>query len=203
MAGASALMTGPTDATAPGWADSQRLLRQARDGDGEAARRLVDAHSARIYGLAQRMLGDSAEAEDVTQQTFLTLWDRGEQFRGHSSLGTYLHRIAANLCLDRLRRRDPRLQSLDEELILELPDTAAGPAVQFEQQQSREDLQRQLSRLPARQRMALMLWAYHDAGPAELGEVFDLSANAASQLLHRAQSNLRTLMTTGARHVQG
>jgi len=194
-------MTARVDAATPDWAAGQRLLWRARDGDAAAARELVAVHSAGIYRLAARMLADPVEAEDVTQQTFLALWERGDQFRGQSSVGTWLHRIAANLCLDRLRRKGSRWLSLDEELAETLPEPADGPSEHLERQQSAEGLHASLALLPPRQRTAVVLWAWHDAGPAELGEVLGINANAASQLLHRAQTQLKRIMQ-GEQHAE-
>jgi len=82
------------------------LLRAYADGDQAAARTLTARHAPRVFRLARRMLGDGTEAEDVTQEAMLRLWRQAPDWQeGRGALGTWLYRVTANLCLDRLRRR--------------------------------------------------------------------------------------------------
>src|SRR5690606_18087537 len=82
------------------------LLGRIAAGDGPACAVLVDRHLGRVVALAWRMLGSRADAEDVAQEVFLRAWQRAASWRpeGGARFSTWLHRVAVNLCLDRLRR---------------------------------------------------------------------------------------------------
>jgi RNA polymerase sigma-70 factor (ECF subfamily) len=83
-----------------------RLLEACRSGDREAFRRLFDIHKDRVYSVALHHLrGDAAAAEDVTQQVFIALFRRIDQFRGEAEFTTWLHRLVVNACLDEWKRR--------------------------------------------------------------------------------------------------
>src|SRR5262245_39013877 len=84
----------------------EALLSRIADGDAAAVRALVARKLPRVLGLAQRMLNDPGEAEDVAQETFLRAWRQAPKWRtGEARFDTWLHRVALNLCYDRLRRR--------------------------------------------------------------------------------------------------
>ena len=84
--------------------DLDRITRAAA-GDPAAVSSLVDRYSSGVLALATRMLGDAAEAEDVTQETFLRAWKALPTWEPRAKFSTWLHRVALNLCYDRLRRR--------------------------------------------------------------------------------------------------
>src|SRR5215813_6080589 len=88
------------------------LVRRVGAGEGPACAALVDRHLPRILGLAGRLLGSRADAEEVAQEVFLRVWQQAGRWRaGEARFSTWLHRVAVNLCQDRLRRR--RETSLD------------------------------------------------------------------------------------------
>ncbi|RLB53567.1 MAG: RNA polymerase subunit sigma-70 [Deltaproteobacteria bacterium] len=103
---------------APGIPEHERLLvRQLKRGQPRAFEQLVRLHQDRIYGLCLRMMGNQQEAEDLTQEVFLTIFKHIDRFRGESSLSTWIYRITRNHCLNRLkflrRRAQHRRQQLD------------------------------------------------------------------------------------------
>ncbi len=82
------------------------LVQRVGRGDTAAAQALVARKLPRIHGLARRLLGDAAEAEDVAQDAFLRVWKQAPSWRpGQAKFDTWLHRVTLNLCYDRLRRR--------------------------------------------------------------------------------------------------
>ena len=95
------------------------MARRCREGDPAAFEALYRAHAGRLFGLVSRMLGSAPEAEDVLQEIFVSAHRKMGGFRGESSLGTWLYRIAVNHCLDHLRSRGARMaratESLDQE----------------------------------------------------------------------------------------
>jgi len=104
-------------------------LEALKAGDKRAFAALVDAYSPRLYRLALRMLGDPLEAEDVLQDTFLKAFRNLQSFEGRSKMGTWLYRIASNEALMRLRKRQPTIVSMDQDI--ETPDGSGLPS-QFE-----------------------------------------------------------------------
>src|ERR671914_2107804 len=99
----------PTDSIAR----EQRLLEAAREGDDDAFRQLVDAHRTDLHAHCYRMLGSLHDADDALQDTLLRAWRALPGFRGRSSLRTWVHRIATNVCLDALARRPKRVLPID------------------------------------------------------------------------------------------
>jgi RNA polymerase sigma-70 factor (ECF subfamily) len=94
--------------TANGVAPSNDVVRRAQQGDVNAFESLYRAHAPAVHALARRMLGDEREVGEAVQDIFVRAWERLASFRGESALGTWLHRLAVNLILERLRsaRRD-------------------------------------------------------------------------------------------------
>jgi RNA polymerase sigma-70 factor (ECF subfamily) len=104
----------------------RQLVARCLDGDGAAERALYDAHVERIYRLMHRMAGDGDLAADFTQDTFIRAFQRLEQFRGDSSLATWLHTIAVSVALNGMRKvKRLRVRSDTMDSIAELP-TAGG-----------------------------------------------------------------------------
>ncbi len=189
----------PPDAS---WSDDRGLFRSARAGEPKATRALVESLSPRAHALAWRMLGDTAEAEDVLQEAFVRLFN-GAEFQGQSRLGTFFHTMVARLCLDRIRRRKPELlldaqdfDQVSEEERQPFPD----PEDQLSHQQLADQMQAAITRLSPRQRMAISLWAYHDFEVTDIARALDCDLNAAHQCLHRAKVSLRKLLEGNIGH---
>ena len=104
------------------------LLAQAQAGDHHAFAQLYSLHKKRIYSLCMRMLGNTAEAEDLTQETFLQLHRKIATFRGDSAFSTWLHRLAINVVLMQLRKKGLSLISMDEAME---PDPKGSPGRGF------------------------------------------------------------------------
>ena len=83
------------------------LVSRARQGDKQAFDTLVGLHQDRVFALAYRMLGSAEDAADIQQEAFVKAWRSLGKFRGDASFGTWVHRIAVNLCLARKRRKQP------------------------------------------------------------------------------------------------
>lgn len=83
------------------------LVARAQSGDLNAFDGLINLHQDRVFALAYRMLGNSEDAADVQQETFIQAWRNLHRFRGDAALSTWLHRIAVNICLSRRRRPEP------------------------------------------------------------------------------------------------
>lgn len=165
--------------------DTELLARYAA-GEQAAARALTFRHAPRLLGLARRMLGDAAEAEDVAQETLLRLWKIAPDWREEAKLSTWLYRVASNLCVDRLRRR--RERGLDG--VAEPIDAAATPLEEMEARERAGALDAALGLLPDRQRAAIVLRHIEEHSNIEIAAILDLSVEAVESLLARGRRAL-------------
>ena len=163
------------------------LLHRIKDGDRAAAALLVDQYLNRIVAYAFRMLGDRAEAEDVAQETFLRLWRRADQWRAEAPLIHWLHRVAYNLCIDRLRKKKP----LSLDVTDEPADPAQNPAAALAGRQLGEAVRAAIQGLPDRQRAAIVLVHQEGLGNIETAAIMDLSVEAVESLLARGRRALK------------
>lgn len=163
------------------------LVARVGSGDSAACRALMDAHLGRVHAYAWRMLGDAQEAEDVAQEAFLRLWRQAGKWRAEARVGTWLHRVAHNLCIDRLRQR--RGDTGEEPP--DLPDPGAGPAGDRQRAQVAKAVEAALRRLPERQRAAIALVHYQELGNIEAADIMGVSVEALESLLARGRRGLR------------
>ncbi len=179
----------PDPATAaPSDADAVLLARYAA-GDGAAARRLAELHLPRVLSFARRMLGDAAEAEDVAQEAMLRLWRIAPRWRaGEARISTWLYRVTANLCTDRLRRRRPGAE------MPELADPAPGALAALMAADRAAALEAALAHLPERQRQAVVLRHLEGLGNAEIAEVMDSGIEAVESLIARGRRALAAVL---------
>ena len=169
----------------------EELLARVAQGDPAAVRALVGRKLPRMLALAQRMLGDAAEAEDVAQEAFLRVWKQAPRWRpGQARFDTWLHRVALNLCYDRLRRR--REVSTDEPP--ERPDPGPAPDRGLQAADVGRRVSRALQALPERQREAIVLCHYQELGNIEAASVMGVSVEALESLLGRGRRALRAAL---------
>jgi RNA polymerase sigma-70 factor (ECF subfamily) len=171
------------------------LMRRVGEGDHAACRTLVERHLARVVAFATRTLGNRADAEDVTQDTFLRLWRSAPGWRpGGARLTTWLYRVALNLCLDRLaRRRETRLDDAPE------PVDPAPPAAELlDRRALGARVNAEIAALPPQQRVANTLSHYEGLGNVEAAEVLGVSVEALESLLARGRRTLRARLGADA-----
>jgi RNA polymerase sigma-70 factor, ECF subfamily len=181
-------------ATAPTSADAEVLAR-AQAGDHQAFAQLYSLHKRRIYSLCLRMVGNVAEAEDLTQEAFLQLHRKIGTFRGDSAFSTWLHRLAINVVLMQLRKKGLSLISLDEAME---PAPEEGPGRSFGAPDltlsgaiDRLALQRAVSDLPAGYRLIFILHDIEGFEHNEIAAMLDCSIGNSKSQLHKARLKLR------------
>ncbi|MEE4187656.1 MAG: RNA polymerase sigma factor [Roseobacter sp.] len=166
--------------------DDQLLVHYAA-GDPTAAAELTARFLPRVYGHARRMLGDSAEAEDVAQDAMLKLWQMAPTWRsGHAKVSTWLYRVTANLCTDRLRRR--RGVPLDQ--VAEPEDEGQRAEGRLQEHARRDALQVALDSLPPRQRQAVLLRHLEGLGNPEIAQIMEITPRAVESLTARGKRAL-------------
>ncbi len=170
--------------------DNQELiwLEQAQGGNRQAFARLVEAYQGPVYNLAYRMLGNAAEAEDATQETFVRMYTKLHTFQPERKLSSWVLSIASHYCIDRLRRRRGEFLSLDEEPVANtLRSGQPDPQELAVRQETRDRVQAMVETLAPVYRVPLVLRYWHDLSYGEIAEVLGLSVQAVKSRLHRAR----------------
>jgi RNA polymerase sigma-70 factor (ECF subfamily) len=172
------------------------LVDRIRKGDATAFDTLYRQHATRLYNLASRMVGSSGDADDLLQDIFLLAYRKLGSFRGESSLGTWLYRLAMNHCLDALRSRQARMSlqtdSLDEPD--SMPVAAPGPVLGAV---GRIDLERAIGLLPPACRAAFLLHDVEGFGHLEVGAMLGISEGTSKSQVHKARLRIRSYLTKG------
>jgi RNA polymerase sigma-70 factor (ECF subfamily) len=175
--------------------DDLALVERCRKGDLGAFEEVYRTHSRRLYGVAVRMLGNPADAEDMLQEIFLAAHRKLDSFRGEAALGTWLYRLAVNLCLDYLRSRTGRAihvtDALDDEPAL--PDARSHGLA--ERAVTKMDLERALAQLPEGCRTAFVLHDVQGLEHREVGEIMGIAEGTSKSQVHKARMRLRTLLS--------
>lgn len=168
-----------------------RLLSAYAQGDPVAARQLVAALGPRAFGQAMRMLSDRAEAEDVVQEALLRLWRIAPDWRpGQGRVSTWLYRVVANLCTDRLRRR----RGVPIDAIDEPPDPAPAAAAAMQDAERAAALSDALAQLPERQAQAVALRHLEGLSNPEIATIMEISAEAVESLTARGKRALAAIL---------
>jgi RNA polymerase sigma-70 factor (ECF subfamily) len=165
--------------------DEAELVRRLRERDPLAFRVLSERYLKRLFNYSNRMLGNTAEAEDVSQETFARFWQRAPAWEAHATVGTWLFRVAHNLCIDRLRQKRP----IDSDI--ELGSDSARPSRMLERRQTAERVRAALAALPDRQRSAVVMSHYEAMSNPEIAAALDVTVESVEGLLGRARRTLR------------
>lgn len=174
--------------------DDDALLALYARGEPDAARALNLRFTPLVFAHANRLLsGDRAEAEDVTQEAMLRLWRAAPGWRaGEAKPRTWLYKVTANLCIDRMRKRRRNVANIDT---VPEPEDDAPSAVQTMQQAERvKALQAALAQLPDRQRQAVVLRHIEGLPNPEIAEIMEIGVRAVESLTARGKRMLETLL---------
>jgi len=183
----------------------EELMLAVCNGDQCAYQTIVKKHLKPISHYAYRMLGNTKDTEEISQETFLRLWTNAARWQtDKANLSTWLHRIAHNLCIDYLRRHRRTLLQVE---IRPEPDAEdfynPGAALELENEQglkmdanaTARRLQQALQELPESQRSALMLCHYQGFSNKEAAVIMDISVKALESAIARAKRTLRTTLS--------
>jgi RNA polymerase sigma-70 factor, ECF subfamily len=178
------------------------ILARAQSGDHAAFAQLYSAHKRRVYSLCLRMLGNVAEAEDLTQESFLQLHRKIATFRGDSAFSTWLHRLTINVVLMHLRRKGLNLISLDEALD-PTPDhgptrSFGAPDLRLTGSIDRMTLEKAVESLPAGYRLIFVLHDIEGYEHNEIATLLDCSIGNSKSQLHKARMKLREALRAPA-----
>ena len=182
--------------------DDRELLTRAQAGDMSAFESLVDRHEDQVYGLALRMTRSEADAAEITQDTFLSAYQHLNEFRGEAAFGSWVHRIAANNALMRLRRQkvvDIVSDDLASPEFTERGSLAEAPESDWSKRADDKIIEDELGRaiqaatdsLPEGYREVFLLKDVEGLSYDEISEMVGISIPAVKSRLHRARLALR------------
>jgi RNA polymerase sigma-70 factor (ECF subfamily) len=161
--------------------DEAAWIRQAKRADARAFEALYRLHVDKVYGLCLRMTGNVSEAEDCTQEAFILAWNKLEKFRGDSAFSTWLHRIAVNAVLGRIRKRKrehDRIQAVADAQPAQLTTGDTGEM---------RDLAEAVDRLPEGARHVFVLHAVYGYSHDEAAEMLGIATGTSKAQMHRAR----------------
>ena len=175
-------------------AEELALVERCRKGDLAAFETIYRTHSGRLYSVACRMLGNPADAEDMLQEIFLAAHRKLDSFRGESALGTWLFRLATNLCLDHLRSRAARTAQVTDALDDEPSLADSGSRKLAERTVAKMDLERAMARLPEGCRTAFVLHDVEGLEHREVAEMLGIAEGTSKSQVHKARLRLRAML---------
>jgi RNA polymerase sigma-70 factor (ECF subfamily) len=165
----------------PALTDEADWIAKAQKSDANAFERLYRMHVDRVYGICLRMTGNVAEAEDCAQDAFIQAWNKLDLFRGDSAFSTWLHRIAVNSVLGRIRK------SKRERDRIQIAFEQSSSPVSVADDGEMRDLSDAVDRLPEGARHVFVLHAVYGYSHEETGKMLDIAAGTSKAQLHRAR----------------
>lgn len=187
--------------------EGDELLRRCQQGDEAALTALVRSFQDRVFRLAYRVSGDAAAAEEAAAEVFVKVWQRARQWRGDSSAGTWIYRIAVRTVLDHERNRNRWWRRWARALPGLLADPRPEPAQELVEREALRNgslrIQQALARLPEPDRVLVHLYYFEERKLAELEPLLGATRDALKMRLARARRKLRDLLGTPDEHGLG
>jgi RNA polymerase sigma-70 factor (ECF subfamily) len=177
------------------------LIELLKRKDRAAFKQIVETWQNMVYNTALGILQNAEDAEDVTQETFIQVFESIGSFKGESKFSTWVYRITISKAMDHIRRKKRKkrfafIESLygkNDKMVVDPPDFF-HPGVSMEKKENAAVLFKAIERLPASQKKAFVLNKVEGLSYAEIGEVMKVSDSAVDALLQRAKGNLRKLL---------
>jgi RNA polymerase sigma-70 factor (ECF subfamily) len=192
-----------TAAATPGWklvmsnADDRALVEACLDGDKASFDLLVERHRRQVYQVCYRFVGNHEDASDLAQDVFIRAYRALRSFRGTSAFGTWLYRIAVNVCLNRVSARQTATEPLDarehEDRTSEQPERAVL------RHERAATVRAAIARLPKKQRATMILRMYHELPHEEIAAILGSSVGAVKANFFHALANLKKLLQESGR----
>lgn len=181
--------------------DEQELIERLACGDRSAFRELVETHKKKVYFLALDMVGNPADAEDVSQEVFLRVFRSFKTFKQDAKLGAWLYRITYNASIDHLRKRVVTPEPMADEALeagfqshpqIAEPQASLNPAVAAERGLLRDRIEKALGNVSPQEKAVFLLRHYEDLSLKEIAESLELTVGSVKSYLFRAARKLRT-----------
>ena len=179
----------------------ERLIEMARQGELGAFEELVARHRDKVYGRILTMMRNEDEAVELAQEAWVKAWQRLGQFQGDSGFSTWLMRIAINLCLDQLRKRQRHrtdsLEQIEEEhggIECRLPSPSANPAESVQREELRQAIEDAIAKLSPAHRAVLVLHEFEEIAYKEIARMMGCSIGTVMSRLFYARKRMAALL---------
>lgn len=172
----------------------RELVERTRRGDAEAYGELVERYQRSVFNVCYRFMGQKQRAEDRTQDAFIRAFLRLETFDVERPFGPWIRRVAANLCLNAIKRRGPEQVELDEERGPHVAVQGSGPERSAESAEQVRAVRAALLQLPPHYRAVVELRHYQDMSYKEIARELDMSVNEVRSHLYRARRSLAEIL---------
>ena len=199
---------GPIPPARPAGPHPSDLVARLRAGDEAACETLVRENGGRLLAVARRYMRNEEDARDAVQEAFVAAFRSIDRFEGGSSLSTWLHRIAINCCLMRLRSGRRRPETSIEELLPTFDETGhrvlheeswpESVEAALERRQTRDRVREAIGRLPDKYRTVILLRDIEELSTEEAARALGTTPTAVKVRLHRARQALRELLVRGS-----
>ncbi|MDP1572339.1 MAG: RNA polymerase sigma factor [Vicinamibacterales bacterium] len=172
--------------------DDAALVAATLDGRREAFDEIVERHRRVVYQLCYRFVNQPEDAADLTQETFVRAWRGLAKFRGQAALSTWLHRIAVNVCLNRVALKRLPTEPIDDRQFVD--PGARDPHGDLVRDERAARVRAAIAQLPPKQRATLLLRVYQDMPHEEIAQVLGNTVGAVKANFFHALGNLRRLL---------
>ena len=179
----------------------QYLIDQLKKGDESAFREIVETRQGMVYNTILGLVQNAEDAEDVTQEVFIKVFESVHQFKGESAFSTWLYRVAVTTALEFLRKKKRKkrfafVTSLfgDDQNPLHDPPDFVHPGIQLDNRENARMLMDTVNKLPENQRIAFTLHKIEGLSYQEVAEVMQTSVSAIESLIHRGRQNLKKML---------
>jgi RNA polymerase sigma-70 factor (ECF subfamily) len=174
------------------------LVEEVRNGNRQAFTELMRRHQQRVYWTARRIVGNHADADDVAQETFVKAFLALGDFRGDSSFFTWLYRIAVNLSLNTVRKRQVMNYLRESEIISRFLPASDDPARDVELSETESKLQKAVATLPEKQRAVFVMRYFDEMSYEEIARVLKTSVGGLKANYFHALNKVREFMSDEA-----
>jgi RNA polymerase sigma-70 factor, ECF subfamily len=168
------------------------LVARSLAGDSSAFDTLVERHRRNVYHVCYRFVGNHEDASDLTQDVFLRAFRALRRFKGQSSVGTWLYRIAVNVSLNRVSVKTPQSEPIDARQHVDTRSDAPGEQLLRDERAAR--VRAAIAKLPRKQRAALILRMYHEMSHQEIAETIGSTVGAVKANVFHGLRNLKKLL---------
>jgi RNA polymerase sigma-70 factor (ECF subfamily) len=166
------------------------LVLRVRGGETEAFGEMVRRYQVSVYNVCLRMMGERLDAEDLAQESFVRAYQRLESYDEDRPFGPWVRTLAANLCLNQLKRNRPLQVPLDDERDRAARPGRASPERHLEAQEAARDVRRAIHELPPHYRVVIELRHFQELSYAEIAAALDLPLSDVKSHLYRARKTL-------------
>src|SRR5262245_30994703 len=172
--------------------DEPSLVAACLAGEPDAFDLIVEGHRRPVYQLCYRYVGNHEDASDLAQDVFLRAYRGLRNFRGQSSLSTWLYRIAVNVCLNRIAMKTPHMESIAAHQFVDVNGESAAETILKAERGAR--VRAAIAQLPPKQRSTLILRMYHEMSHQQIAEALGSSVGAVKANFFHALGNLKKLL---------